>query len=477
MQRTAVIYGLALSTLVGAFFLAPRLKPAPQPDPVPVPVPAIAPPSSLSPITDLVYSDGVLEAHAQLDRGYLLSGADEAVWVDLSLKANGVQTRAPLTAVLVIDRSGSMAGDKIDAARQAGERYVRGLRDGDSVGIITFGTDVTTELPITTIDDKTRKHALSVVKNIDEGGGTNIDGALTSARQMLNQADLLGRVGRVVLVTDGRPTEGDRREATLVGHAQRFREKGIATSTLGLGLDYNEDLLEKMAVEGGGRYHYLKTPEQLARILDDELQQATAVVAADVKLYLPRDLGNGLSVVDAPGQHFTSGDRVAVDVGDLAAGEERHVLIKLQPSGSVTGPVQFLAPEIVYKKVLDRSDALLAHRADPFRLLPTGDSAQLEQSRNDAVRVRVLQNEASLALDASMNSYARGDAKGARVQLEEKKAELHAFAAKTKSASLAAEAKNIDDVISSVAAAPAASSDRAQDIIKAQKARAFELRR
>src|SRR5689334_14113666 len=127
MQRTAVIYGLAISTLVGAFFLVPRLKPAPTPDPIPVPVPK--PDASLAPVTDLVYSDGVLEAHARLDRGYLMANGNEPVWMDVSVKANGVQTRAPLTSILVIDRSGSMAGDKIDAARLAGERFVNGMRD------------------------------------------------------------------------------------------------------------------------------------------------------------------------------------------------------------------------------------------------------------------------------------------------------------------------------------------------------------
>src|SRR5206468_8858025 len=133
MQRTAVIYGLAPSTLAGAFSLAPRLKPTPKPDPVPVPTT----PAAAEPVTDLVYSDGVLEAHARLDRGYLLMHQNEPVWIDLAVKANGVATRAPLTSVIVLDRSGSMAGDKIDAARMAAERFVRGLKDGDAVGIIT----------------------------------------------------------------------------------------------------------------------------------------------------------------------------------------------------------------------------------------------------------------------------------------------------------------------------------------------------
>jgi Ca-activated chloride channel family protein len=469
MQKTAVIFGLALSTLVGAFLLAPRLK-APTPEPTPVPIPVNNP--AAGPITELIYSDGTVEVTARLDRGHLLRGGGEPVWMDVAIKASGVQSRAPLTTVLVVDRSGSMAGDKIDAARMAAERFVNGLRDGDALGIITFGTDVTTEFPVATIDSSTRARALSVVRRIEEGGGTNIDGGMTAARHMLRGADLSGRVGRVVLLSDGRPTEGDRREATLVGHAGELREMGVVTSTLGLGLDYNEDLMERMAVDGGGRYHYMRHGSQLAQILSDELEHSTAVVAAGAKLYLPE----GLNVLDVPGSKTMRGSRIAVDIGDLAAGEERHVLVKLALDAT-SDAVTFGAPELVYRKIVEKADALVAHKADPFRMIATNDGAALEASRRDDVRVRVLQLEASLALTESMNAYAKGDASGARANLAKKKAELADFATRTKSDSLAAEAANFDKVMRSVDAAPAASGEAAQDMIKSQKARAFELRR
>lgn len=471
MQKTAVIFGLALSTLVGALLLAPRMK---APDP-PKPTPPRPTPTATSPVTELVYADDTLAVTARLDRGYVQAGSDEPLWMDVAIKATGVQTHAPLTAILVVDRSGSMAGDKIDGARMAAERFVNGLRDGDQLGVITFGTDVTTELPLTAIDGASRARALRAVRNIEEGGGTNIDGGMLAARRMLESADLMGRVARVVLLSDGRPTEGDRRESTLAGHAATLREHGITTSTLGLGLDYNEDLMERMAVDGGGRYHYLRHANQLAQILDNELQQGAAVIAAGARLFFPS--GGVVEVLDAPGARVDrGGSQVSIDVGDLAAGEERHVLVKLH-AGNVADVAQFGAPEITYKKAGQSTQALLAHRADPFRVFGTTDLAQLDSSRRDDVRVRVLQVEASLALTASMQDYARGDATGAQRRLAEKKAELGAMAAKTKNIALAAEAENFDHVLQSVAAAPTPASEAQQDMIKEQKARAFTLRR
>jgi Ca-activated chloride channel family protein len=480
MQRIAVVYGLAAATLVGAFFLVPRTD-AP---------PTVAPPTKVdgkTPITELIYADGTLEVTARLDRGYV-APTGEPVWMDVTVKASGVATRAPLTTVLVIDRSGSMAGDKIDAARAAAERYVLALRDGDVLGIVTYGTDTTVDLPLTLVDTASRQRALAVVRALEEGGGTNIDGGLRAATAELARADqvssgvpgLRGRVGRVVLISDGRPTEGDRREATLAGHASTLRERGVVTSTLGVGLDYNEDLMEQIARSGGGRYHYLRDGAQLARILDDELKQATAVVATRVQLVLPASLGGKpapLAFEDAPGQQVQRGSGVTIDVGDLAAGEERHVLVKLQVTG-FDGAAAFAAPEVVYRPAGD-ADGLrvVAHRTDPFRLFATADITQVEQSRRDDVRGRVLQLEASLALNASMKAYASGDGERARRTLATKLGELRGFAEKNKDAAVAAEAQNLSHVMDAVAAAPAPSSEGAQDLIKAQKARAFTLQR
>lgn len=470
MQRTAVIYGLALSTLVGAFLLAPRLM-APTPEPTPVPVP-----KSNAPITKLVYGDGTLEVTASLDRGYLAAGSLEPVWLDVAIKAAGVQTRAPLAAVLVIDRSGSMAGDKIDDARQAAERFVQGMTDGDMLAIVTYGSDVTVDLPFVTLDSAAKTRALGIVRRIEEGGGTNIDGGLLAAKSQLAGANTSGKVTRVVLVSDGRPTEGDRRTQTLVGHTAALRNQGVTTSTLGLGLDYNEDLMEALAVDGGGRYHYLKTGAQMAQILDSELQHGRNVVASNVKLHLPRALANGLRVLAAPGaKDLGLSDKLVVDVGDLAAGEERHVLIKIDAQSAAD--VGFAAPELLYTKAGQSAEALVAHRADAFRLLPTTDLAMMNASRNDDVRVRVLQIEASLALTSSMNAWSNGDRDKARSELQKAKGEVEAAARRTGNAMLMREAKNMDDVLMSVDGAAAPASASGMDMVKAQKARAFDLRR
>ena len=101
----------------------------------------------------------------------------------------------------------------------------------------------------------------------------------------------------------------------------------------------------------------------------------------------------------------------------------------------------------------------------------------LNASRNDDVRVRVLQVESSLALTSSMTAWSNGDRERARAELQKAKADVAAAAARTGNAMLMREAKNFDDVLSVVNAAPAPATEAAQDVVKANKARAFDLRR
>jgi hypothetical protein len=211
-----------------------------------------------------------------------------------------------------------------------------------------------------------------------------------AAKRELARTELSGRVARVIVLSDGRPTEGDRRTSTLVAHSEALRALGATSSTVGLGLDYNEDLMEQLAVVGGGRYHYLKTGDEMGRILDAELHHGRNVVASRVTLHLDRALAPGLSILEVPGQlDRGAGHKVHIDLGDLAAGEERHVLVKVAVDAAavLADGVGFAAPELVYRQAGTQTESLVAHRADAFRLLPSTDLAAVNESRIDAVRI------------------------------------------------------------------------------------------
>lgn len=479
MQRTVLLYAVALATLLGAFLLAPRVAepPAPQPTPPPPPAPVS------TPLTHLSYADALVRVDARLDRGLLFRDggglSSEPVFLDITLRATDAAMERPAVAtLLVVDRSGSMGGAPIEHARRAAKSLVSRLEDGDRVALVSYGTDVTVDLPWTTLDRNTRARALHSIDALLEGGGTNLDGGLRRARALVSSMGAFDGVVRVVLLSDGRANEGERRADRLAQHGEALREAGATLSALGLGLDYNEDLLERLAVAGSGRYHYLRHAKDLGAILDDELLHATRVVARGARLVLGND-PSGLTFVSAPGATVErTPERTTLVVGDLAAGEERRILVELGlgPKASPESALTWLAPELTYRRASDGEPRLLANRADAFRLLVSDDLLAVEQSRDEAVRVRVLQVSSSLALTESMEAYAKGDVTTARRVLDENRRRLEDAAKRTKSAALHDEARQLESVLSTVEAAAPSSAD-AQDMVKYQRARAFGLRR
>jgi len=474
MNRTLALYGLAGATLVGAFLLVPRAKHT-----APIPEPPVVH-ASVGPITRLVASDAALSFDARLDRGAFLrvdaagAQASEPLYLDIAVRAVDSDARAPITAVLVIDRSGSMAGDGIENARFSADRFIRRLADGDRLAVVSYATDVTVDFQLQEVTATSRTEALRTVARIEEGGGTNIEGGLQAAARMLERAAEDGSVRRLILVSDGRPTEGSRDERTLTGYTQRLRAIGVSSSALGVGLDYNEDLMARLADEGGGRYHYLREPKHLAKILDDELSHAAKAVARDVVVELPSDLG-GFLVESVPGYAMTSGSVTRVMLGDLAAGEERRVLVALTtPTVAEDRAFQFAGPTVRYKTLSVEARAV-ANPNDAFRVSSTTDATALDESRRGDVLARVLQYRAAETLERSMNDYAKGDVQAAKKNIEDTRALMESANRTLKDKAVADELANLSRVYDETTR-PASSTEGAA-LQKEQKARAYGLRR
>jgi Ca-activated chloride channel family protein len=474
MNRTLALYGLAGATLVGAFLLVPR---SPTTTPV-TPEPVVE--GARHPVTRLSSSDGVVSYDARIDRGFLSRidavglNAAEPVYMDITVRAVDSKVRTPITATLVIDRSGSMAGDGIENARFSADRFIRRLVDGDRLAIVSYATDVTVDFALQSIDATSRAAALRTVARLEEGGGTNIEGGLQTASRLLENA-LDGGVGRLVFVSDGRPTEGSRDDGTLAGYATRLRAAGISVSALGVGLDYNEDLMTRIAQQGGGRYHYLRDPRQLSKILDDELSHATQVVARQATIVLPTEFA-GFRIESVPGQILTQGSMTQILLGDLASGEERHVLVVLSaPQVSDDRAFEVVGPTLSYRS-LDGGARNLQNVNDAFRMFSSNDAAEIDGSRRGDVVARVLQHRAAEALESSMQMYSSGDVDAAQANINKTKEMIESMNRSLKDKNVADELSNLERVYQATTARPASSSDGAA-LMKEQKARAYGLRR
>ena len=175
--------------------------------------------------------------------------------------------RVPLNLSLVLDRSGSMAGGKLDAALEAAALLVRRVRPEDVVSVVAYDDEVqTVALPATGEDQGDLPRRIGA---IEIGGSTNLSGGWLRGRELVAQAKREGAVNRVLLLTDGQANVGITDPALLAGLCLGAKREGITTTTIGIGADYDERLLRAMADAGGANTYYIERPDQAPGVFEE----------------------------------------------------------------------------------------------------------------------------------------------------------------------------------------------------------------
>lgn len=276
---------------------------------------------------------GALRLEAALSHGRPLEGGSTYVRYSVRASDAGLEGRPQAVELaLVVDRSGSMAGQKLQRARAAALALVELLHEDDQLAVVTFGSDVT-ELGLTRADEPGKIRLRAFINAMQDSGGTNISGALNRAQALLGNASS-GAARRVVLVSDGQPTEGLTQERELVQLAVALHESKLAVSALGVGSDFNGPLMQHLAEHGGGYYAYLNDSERLTEVLQLELAQARGAVARNVSLRLT--LPDGAQVVQVAGREVvTNKDEAMVPMMDFGPGQSAQAYVELRvPAGA-----------------------------------------------------------------------------------------------------------------------------------------------
>jgi len=182
--------------------------------------------------------------------------------------------RPPLNIGLAIDRSGSMAGPKLQRSREAARFCVHQLGKHDRVSVVAFESEVRTIVHGRPVTDPAP--ILQAIGEIEQGGSTALfDGWTRSAEEVASGLAEVG-VNRVILLTDGQANVGVTDPAAFERWAGRLAARGIETSTIGIGSDFEEDLLEAIARLGGGTAWYVETPDDFPRIFEHEFGRLAA---------------------------------------------------------------------------------------------------------------------------------------------------------------------------------------------------------
>lgn len=326
------------------------------------------------------------------------------------------RARRPLNLSLVIDRSGSMAGDKIDYTRQAAQFLMQHLGKRDIVSIVLYNDKVETLLPPEQIVNKDSVSQL--LERIRVRGTTNLSGGWLEGCQHVSANQSGQMLNRVIVMTDGLANRGVTDAPTLVSMAKQKYEKGISTTTMGLGRDFNEDLLMDMASSGGGAFYFIESPEVAPTIFQEELSGLLNVV------------GQNLSISIEPTQHVkhlrqlnaypeaSIPTATTFKLGDIFGNEVKTLVLELTiPAMDTIGEAQIATLRFEYDEIA--TDKTTHHtREFPVMVNVKPDGTPLP-SPNAEVAESVLLLRAARARQNAVQAADKGDYGTASAVLKE----------------------------------------------------------
>ena len=265
---------------------------------------------------------------------------------------------AAKTVLFVLDRSGSMTGEKFEQARGALKFVLRNLKDGDSFNIVAYDSQVESFRPeLQKVDQATRQSAISFVDGLYAGGSTNISGALQAALAQLKDPN---RSSLVLFLTDGLPTDGEKNEGKIVSMVKASNSVRARIFAFGVGYDVNSRLVDRLARENFGQTEYVAPSANIEASVSSLYRRISAPVLRDAKVSFTLDSGSpGLTVVN---RHYPA------ELNDLFAGQQMVMVGRYRQAGAakvvISGKVgdkdqSFDFPGTFVEKSNDQSQAFI----------------------------------------------------------------------------------------------------------------------
>jgi len=280
----------------------------------------------------LFVAQGPVRLSGELEGTKLLRGGDGLARLELSIagQSDGAAAearRVPTDVIVVLDRSGSMEGDKLARAKAAAQALLGELGRDDRFGLVAYASDAVVAIPLTAV---TRENLGSLAERIGAlqvEGGTNIAAGLDLGAQVAS-FESGDRAKRVILMSDGMANVGDASLEGLTRRASQTASRSCVVTAIGVGSDFDERVMTAIADAGTGNFYYLDEQRDLARIFAREFGAARTTVASALQIEIRP--AHGVRVVDAAGYPLEqAGDTIRFSPGALFAGQDRRIWVTL----------------------------------------------------------------------------------------------------------------------------------------------------
>lgn len=364
--------------------------------------------------------DSTVTFSGRLTRNKIIRNGDGTVALALTMTARDTDEAAPVIdipvdLVVVLDRSGSMDGEKISDARRAILDLIELLGPNDRFALISYATEATRHSGLLPATPANRVLFTDAVRNIRANGGTNLGSGLNQALTLLHNRRTGRNIGRIILISDGLANHGITDPFSLGQMAARAVPMEAAVSTVGVGLDFNEQLLTTIADQGAGSYTFLETPEGFADTFRRELLHSRTAAATGIEVRIP--LKDGIRVLDAAGFPIEYRDNAALfRPGDLRTGQSRNLYVTLKIPTRQKQEFAITGVSLRYRRNDTHHTLTLA---DTFTVVCVADRALALASIDKGVwEGKVLQEDYSRLKEKVAEAIRRGDIREANRQIQ-----------------------------------------------------------
>lgn len=307
--------------------------------------------------------------------------------------------RAPLAVALVLDKSGSMASDgKMENAKLGALEALKMLDSRDVATIVVYDDNASVLVRARSVGNGAKEPAfLRAISRVRAGGMTALhDGVVLGAEQLEPFVDE-GFIPRIVLLSDGIANVGPSSTGELARLGRGLARREMTITTIGLGLDYHEDLMTALAAESGGNAYFARNARMLPEIFARDMEDAVTLTARKVRITL-RALGGArpARVIGRPGNLADSVLEASID--NLYSGE-KYALFEMElPEGEDGARLE--AAEVVLEYI-DPVSGNSVRKSAPLTFSFTGNAAEVEKNqRADIVSQVALARNAEIREEA-----------------------------------------------------------------------------
>ncbi|RTE66679.1 VWA domain-containing protein [Amphritea opalescens] len=329
-------------------------------------------------------------------------------------KQQDQQARIPANVAIVLDKSGSMGGDKIQYAREAAIMAIKRLDERDIVSVVSYDSRVQVVVPATQVRDQ--QSIYHAIRDVHASGNTALFAGVSKGAHELRKFLSRNKVNRVILLSDGLANVGPQSASELGELGASLAKEGISVTTIGLGLGYNEDLMTRLAGFSDGNHAFVENAADLASVFQYEFGDVLSVVAQGVNIEI--HCKNGVTPIRLLGRESEiMGNRVTTRLNQLYSEQEKFVILEVEvPKQAAETELELVSVKVAYDNLFTQhQEQLTGQSMARF----SGSAQEVEAARDDKALEAAVEQVANEYSRDAIEARDSGDLAGAKKILQD----------------------------------------------------------